>query len=77
MLNGVPSKGFKCKWGVRHSDPLSPFLFILAADLLQSIVNKAYRMDILNHQLSKDYGQDSPIVQYAEDTLIILPDDAL
>lgn len=41
LLNGVPSKPFKCKCGVRQGDPLSPLLLVLAADLLQSVVNDA------------------------------------
>ena len=47
MLNGVPGKTFKCKRGVRQGDPLSPLLFVLTADLLQSIVNKAQTLGLL------------------------------
>jgi len=39
ILNGVPGKQFKCKCGVRQGDPLSPVLFVIAADLLQYVVN--------------------------------------
>jgi hypothetical protein len=42
LLNGVPGKQFKCKRGVRQGDPLSPLLFVLAVDLLQIIINKAF-----------------------------------
>jgi len=38
LLNGVPGKVFHCRRGVRQSDPLSPLLFVLAADLLQSMI---------------------------------------
>jgi retron-type reverse transcriptase len=39
LLNGVPGKTIHCKRGVRQGNPLSPILVVLAADLLQSIVN--------------------------------------
>jgi hypothetical protein len=41
LLNGILGKPFTCKRGVRQGDPLSPLLFVLATDFLQSIVNKA------------------------------------
>jgi hypothetical protein len=76
LLNGTPGKIFKCKRGVRQGDPLSPLLFVLAADLLQSIVNKAWLMGVLTHPISDNFGGDFPILQYADDTLLILPRDA-
>jgi hypothetical protein len=72
LLNGVPGKTFHCKRGVRQGDPLSPLLFILAADLLQSIINKARQQDLLKLPLAANCGQDFPIVQYADDTLLIM-----
>jgi hypothetical protein len=39
LLNGIPGKPFKCKRGVRQEDTLSPLLFVLGADLLQSVIN--------------------------------------
>lgn len=76
LLNGIPGKPFKCKRGVRQGDPLSPLLFVLAADLLQSIINKAWQEGVLNHPLSNEFEDFYPIVQYADDTLLILPADA-
>lgn len=56
--------------------PLSPLLFVLAADFLQTIVNKAWEIGVLKHPLSETFGGDFPLIQYADDTLVILPADA-
>jgi hypothetical protein len=47
LLNGVPGKFFKCKRGVHQGDPLSLLLFVLAAELLQILVNKATSLGLL------------------------------
>jgi hypothetical protein len=73
LLNGVPGKQFFCKRGVRQGDPLSPLIFVLAADLLQSAINKAFRDGLLQAPFSPDFDMDFPVVQYADDTLIIMP----
>lgn len=62
--------------GVRQGDPLSPLLFVLVGDLLQTIVNKARQNGTLKHPLSDNFGGHCPILQYADDTLLILPGDA-
>jgi hypothetical protein len=73
LLNGVPGRQFHCKRRVRQGDPLSPLIFVLAADLLQAAINKAFTDGILQAPFSPDFGMDYPIVQYADDTLIIMP----
>jgi len=76
LLNGVPGKDFHCRRGVRQGDPLSPLLFVLAADLLQSIVNKAYQMGLFQLPIPNRDIENFPIVQYADDTLQIMHADA-
>jgi hypothetical protein len=44
LLNGIPGKNVNCKRGVRQGDPMSPLLFVLAAELLQCIINKAHQL---------------------------------
>jgi hypothetical protein len=47
-------------------------LFVLAADLLQSIINKARHLNLLQLPLPDNCEQDFHIVQYADDTLLIM-----
>ena len=64
---------FLNKRGVKQGDPLSPLLFVLTADLLQSIVNSAWSKGILKHPITDSFGGDYLIVQYVDNTLLILP----
>jgi hypothetical protein len=61
LLNGVPG------------DPLSPLLFVLAADFLQTIVNDAMSQGHLTRPLPLNSTPNFPIIQYVDDTLVILP----
>lgn len=72
LLNGVPGKVFHCKCGVRQGDPLSPLVFVLAADLLQTIVNREKDLGNFNLPIPQRAGADFPIIQYADDTLLIM-----
>jgi retron-type reverse transcriptase len=75
LPNGIPGKKFYCKRGVRQGDPLSPLLFVLAADLLQSVLNKAMEQNLIVKPIPCAC-EDYPVIQYADDTLIILKADA-
>ena len=75
LLNRMPGKKFNCKRGVRQGDPLSPLLFVLAADFLQSMINNAKDMGQLNLPIQMQHNKDFPVIQYADDTLIIAEGD--
>jgi len=45
---------------------------VLVADLLQSILNKAKDSNLLNLPLPLRHSPDFPIIQYADDTLIVM-----
>lgn len=75
LLNGVPGKTVHCKRGVRQGDPLSPLLFVLAADYLQVMINRAKDMGLLDLPIPMQSSYDFPVIQYADDTLIIFEGD--
>ena len=69
LVNGSPTEEFCLDRGVRQGDPLSPFLFILAAEGLNAIVNKAVENDIFR---GVRIGSNRVVVshlQYADDTI--------
>ena len=72
LLNGVPGRRFHCRRDVRQGDPLSPLLFVLAPDHLQSIVNKDRDRGILRLPLPTACGTDFSVILYADDTILIL-----
>src|SRR4051812_2446140 len=72
LLNGVPGKQFYCKRGVRQGDPLSPLLFVLAAELLQAIVNQMLNDGLLALPIPS-HDPFYPIIQYADDTILVVP----
>jgi hypothetical protein len=47
-LNGMPGKWIKHRCGLRQSDPLSPFLFILAIDTPQHVLRTATQKGLLS-----------------------------
>ena len=73
LLNGVPGRQFHCKCGVRQGDPLSPLIFVLAADLLQAAINDSYRRNDLKLPFNRPNQSDYPVIQYADDTIMLLP----
>jgi hypothetical protein len=74
VLNGIPGKQFECKRGVRQGDPISPLFYLFGSDLLQSAVNELVHLGILCRPIETN-DMDFPIIQYAGDTLLILPTD--
>lgn len=72
LVNGSPSGEFELQRGLRQDDPLSPFLFLVAAEGLNLLVKRAVTRKILEAtHIGRDNVQVSH-VQYADDTMFIV-----
>ncbi|MCH81219.1 cysteine-rich receptor-like protein kinase, partial [Trifolium medium] len=72
LVNGSPTDKFSLERGLRQGDPLSPFLFLIAAEGLNVLMHAM----VENHFFSGySFGMQNPIsvshIQFADDTLLL------
>lgn len=67
LVNGCLGPWITCKRGLRQGDPISPYLFLLAAEALQGMIA---RCSEIKHPTED--GLPCAVLQYADDTLIVL-----
>jgi len=48
LVNGCPTNEFSFQWGLRQSDPLSPFLFLIAAEGLNVMMQATIEAGLFN-----------------------------
>ncbi|GKB75813.1 reverse transcriptase domain, reverse transcriptase zinc-binding domain protein [Tanacetum coccineum] len=69
LVNGSPSEEFGLERGVRQGDPLSSFLFILAAEGLNAIVSEAVEQGIFRGVVVGENKVMVSHLQYTDDTI--------
>lgn len=70
LVNGSPTKEFSPQKGLRQGDPLSPFLFDLAAEGLNILLIRARELGLLKGVV---FGANEIVVshlQFADDSLL-------
>lgn len=75
LVNGSPCEEFHLKKGLRQGDPLSPFLFILAAEGLSLLTKRACDENLLKPALIGDLKVPISHLQYADDVVFLCSKD--
>ncbi|PNX79709.1 ribonuclease H [Trifolium pratense] len=70
LVNGSPTEDFKVCKGLRQGDPLSPFLFLIAAEGLIGMINRAVEIGKFQGYKVNDSIQFQ-ILQFADDTILM------
>ena len=74
-INNTSGSYFKSGRGVRQGDPLSPFMFNIAADTLAKMISLAQRNKLIKG-LVPDYIENGvAIIQYEDDTILCIQDN--
>lgn len=71
IINGAATKEFGMERGVRRGDPLSPFLFIIAAEGLHVALESAKEKGVFNGIQLPHCGPTISHLQYADDVMFL------
>ena len=69
LINGSPSRVFVPERGLRQGDPLTPFLFNIAAEGLTELMRTTISKNMFSSYQVGSQKEEINILQYADDTL--------
>lgn len=72
LVNGSPSGEFPLERGIRQGDPLSPFLFLVAAEGLNLMAKRAVERGLLKAATVGRNRVHISHIQYADGTIFIV-----
>ena len=70
LVNGEPCGNIKPSRGLRQGDPISPYLFLLCAEVLSYMVTHANRDGLLSGVPTSKYGPQVNHLFFADDSLL-------
>nr|KAJ0195447.1 hypothetical protein LSAT_V11C700350330 [Lactuca sativa] len=71
LINGAATSEFGMERGIRQGDPLSPFLYIIAAEGLHIVMEMAKEQGIFEGIQLPQQGPTISHLQYADDTILM------
>lgn len=71
LVNGSPTKDFGMERGFRQGDPLSPFLFLIAAEAMSVMMQEASKKGLFKGCRIADTQVEVSHLQFADDSLFI------
>jgi hypothetical protein len=72
LVNGQPSKSFLPERGLRQGDPLSPYLFILCADVLSGLLSREVREKRIHGIKVARKAPELSHLLFADDSLLFI-----
>nr|XP_025703114.1 uncharacterized protein LOC112803876 [Arachis hypogaea] len=75
LINGSPSKPFKIERDLQQGDPLSPFLFVLAVDVLHRMIREAVWNRRITPLLVERDNIELSHLQFVDDTILFYPSE--
>ncbi|KAJ9560860.1 hypothetical protein OSB04_006020 [Centaurea solstitialis] len=71
LVNGSPSSEFQMTRGLRQGDPLSPFLFLIIGEALQTMTKEACEKGLFKGIKLATNSENLSLIQYADDALFM------
>lgn len=71
LVNGSPTNEFRFKRGLRQGDPLSPFLFTIATEVIDMLMRRAVDLGLFHGVKLSDTGPCISHISYADDVVFI------
>lgn len=70
LLNGEPMSVFRPERGLRQGDPLSPYLFVMCAQVLLFLLNKAQQEGVLQSLKVSETAPSVSHLFFADDSIL-------